>query len=169
MTKPTQQELLEYLSYDPITGIVTWIKSKSKRNRVGDIAGSKATPGHLQIKFNGVSLQLHNVIWCMVHGYWPDLLDHKDTNKTNNKLFNLREATSCQNAANRNVRVDCLSKFKGVSKHASKWRARIYINDKNISLGSFDTMEQAAKAYDNAAIATFGDFALTNKKLGLII
>ena len=169
VSKPSQQELLEFLNYDPLTGIVTWKKAKSNRVRIGDVAGNRATPGHLQIKFNGQTLQLHAVIWCMVYGYWPDLLDHEDTAKTNNRLNNLREATSVQNAQNRNIRSDNISAYKGVNKKPNgRYRARIWNGAKNITLGTFATPKEAAEAYDKAAINVFGQFALTNRSLGLL-
>lgn len=56
------------------------------------------------------------------------------------------------------------SKYKGVSKRKdrSRWYAKILVNEQLISLGTFDTEEAAAKAYDKAASAHFGSNAYLN-------
>lgn len=60
------------------------------------------------------------------------------------------------------------SGFKGVSKRAGKWRAYITVGGRFISLGSFTTVREAARAYDAAAREHFGEFAATNEDLGLL-
>jgi hypothetical protein len=59
--------------------------------------------------------------------------------------------------------------FKGVSwfRYAGKWRAFIKVRGDQKYIGSYDNEEEAARAYDNAAISEFGKFALTNEMLGL--
>lgn len=61
------------------------------------------------------------------------------------------------------------SRFKGVYRDAKHgvWRASIRKNGKNISLGTFEQEETAARAYDEAALKIHGDGALTNARLGL--
>jgi hypothetical protein len=46
--------------------------------------------------------------------------------------------------------------------------AYITIDQRFISLGSHATAEAAARAYDQAARATFGDYACTNQDLELL-
>lgn len=91
-------------------------------------------------------------------------IDHKDGNGLNNQKYNLRPATSIQNKRNcRKYRGDFSSKFKGVRKREyNRWQARISIVGRLLNIGSFDSEEQAAKAYDTAAIKHFGEFAKLN-------
>lgn len=89
--------------------------------------------------------------------------DHIDCNKINNQKSNLRQATHSENVANQMPRVGTSSRYKGVFRDGKKWRARIRINNKPISLGTFIYEIDAAKAYDEAAIKHFGKFARTNK------
>ncbi len=56
------------------------------------------------------------------------------------------------------------SRYKGVTKVSGspKWAARIMVDYKQIHLGMFDTEEQAAQAYNDAAIESFGEYAHLN-------
>ena len=92
------------------------------------------------------------------------LRDHKNGNTLDNRRLNLRAATKAQNARNSKLRVDNTSGFKGVywNKQYQKWKAQIRIGSKRIFLGRFDDPSIAAKAYDNAAIRYFGEFARLN-------
>jgi len=110
----------------------------------------------------------------MIFGASADVqLDHHDGDGLNNRRKNLRVATQRQNNQNRRLRPlkPCSSKWKGVfwDGIAKKWRACIRAGEigadgarKKIYLGSFFTEEEAAGAYDRAAIAHFGEFAALN-------
>lgn len=94
------------------------------------------------------------------------IFDHIDRNPFNNQKNNLRVATRSQNGANRVKFIGTYhSKYKGVSKHkrSGKWQAQIRFNLKGIYLGSFNTENEAAIAYNKKAIELFGDFAVTNQ------
>lgn len=92
-------------------------------------------------------------------------IDHIDGNRLNNQKSNLRFATSSQNKINRGARKDNKSGFKGVSWHnqRKKWTARIMASGKYLSLGLFLNKEEAAKAYNDAVIKHYGNYAWTNK------
>lgn len=93
------------------------------------------------------------------------IVDHIDRNPMNNAVSNLRIVSLGGNAANRSHSKNYTWQYKGVIKNEyNRWRARI--NSKTI--GSFATAEEAAMAYDAAAIALWGDLAATNAKLGLL-
>lgn len=87
-------------------------------------------------------------------------VDHIDGNKLNNHLSNLRWATRVENLANRKVFKSKKSGLpKGVRAQCGKYMARIRINGKNISLGTFETIELAATAYADFARKHYGTFA----------
>jgi len=92
-------------------------------------------------------------------------IDHVDGNGLNNQKANLRVASHAENCANRRINRNNTSGFKGVSKNKERWQAYIRVAYRQIHLGYFDTPEEAAEAYDRAAIAYFGEFAKTNKML----
>lgn len=92
-------------------------------------------------------------------------VDHIDGNPANNVRSNLRQATSAQNAHNRKINSRNKSGYKGVSwKGAphSKWEANIRTNGKQKFLGFFDDPRDAARAYDDEARTSRGEFAVVN-------
>ena len=90
--------------------------------------------------------------------------DHVDLNKLNNCRSNLREATHAQNKHNQKRQRNNTSGYKGVTiqKRTGKFISTLYINNEMIRLGYFDTAEDAALAYDEAAVKYHEEFARTN-------
>ena len=91
--------------------------------------------------YHRVVYKFHNRNWDMT--YTPDNeIDHIDNCKTNNNIKNLRVVNHSENQQN-------ISKTKGYywNKQMGKWRARITINNKVISLGYYDTTEEARAVY----------------------
>ena len=90
--------------------------------------------------------------------------DHINHNGLDNRRANLRACTPSDNQHNRLIDRDKTSQLKGIywNKKAKKWIARITFNMKLIQLGRFDSDIEAAKAYDQAAINHYGQFARTN-------
>jgi hypothetical protein len=97
----------------------------------------------------------------MFNGYWPEQIDHIDGNRSNNLVFNLREANNAQNNRNTKLRASNTSGYKGVymSKQSNRFIARITVNYKGIHLGCFKTVEEASQAYKKAALELHGSFA----------
>jgi hypothetical protein len=75
----------------------------------------------------------------------------------------LRLATHQQNQFNRRAAAGSKSKYKGVLPVNSKWKAGITKDGKHTILGYFDTEDQAAIAYNEAAALLFGEFAHLNQ------
>jgi hypothetical protein len=90
------------------------------------------------------------------------MVDHKDGNGLNNQRSNLRPCTHSENM--RNVKKPSVNTFpyKGVRPQGRGWRADMSCNNKTIYLGTFDGVEEAARAYDKKAKELFGEFARLN-------
>ena len=99
-----------------------------------------------------------------VHATRQYVVDHKDGNTLNNRKNNLRQCTTQENFFNQKLRSNNVSGFKGVhwDKQLGKWRARIKVNYIGKHLGCFVNKEDAAVAYNNAALKNYGEFARLN-------
>lgn len=96
-------------------------------------------------------------------------VDHRDHNTTNNRKANIRPCTPHQNVMNQSAQKGRRSRFKGVSfdKERGHWRAYIWFRGKREYCGRHATEEEAAEAYDKAALRLYGEFAATNAALGM--
>ena len=92
-------------------------------------------------------------------------VDHINGDVLDNRRQNLRLGTQQQNTFNQRGSRNNKSGAKGVSRRTDngKWRARIMVNGKEIGLGCFDTQDDAARAYNEAAAEYFGEFAWLNE------
>ena len=147
----TAERLRSTLDYNPETGVFTW-KVGRRRVKKGSIAGSPNTSGYRYIKVDGRRYIAHRLAWLYYYNEWPKgHLDHKDRNRANNAISNLRECTFSENPQN-STRSRGSSKYRGVCwcKRANKWVARISVNNKVIYLGVFDDELEAANAYKQA-------------------
>lgn len=91
-------------------------------------------------------------------------VDHIDNDGLNCQRKNMRVCNNTQNSWNTPKKKNNKCGYKGVYKQSNspKWRARISIRGKCLNLGYFTTIEDAARAYDKAALEYFGVFALLN-------
>jgi hypothetical protein len=94
-------------------------------------------------------------------------VDHKDNDKTNNNISNLRFATTKENSQNRILSSNNTSKVKGVSfdKRCKKWRAHIKIDGISIHIGYYDDLDDAKTARINRANQAFGVYTNACEKL----
>lgn len=159
------------LSYDPISGHVTWT-ARPAGNRgsvpVGKRAGTvmldprREHHNYRRIAINGRPIPESHVIWALVFGFWPShsIIDHINGDGCDNRFANLREVTIGENACNRRKHNKAgTSKLKGVSRKCNAWRATIRLHGKSLHLGYFRTEEEAHLAYCAAAVHYHGAFA----------
>lgn len=94
-------------------------------------------------------------------------VDHVNGDGRDNRRVNLRLATHSQNMANQRKRRDGISsRYKGVwyeRRRKRPWRAKIKVRGRQVNLGYFETEEEAAYAYNLAALEHFGGFARLNE------
>jgi hypothetical protein len=103
---------------------------------------------------------LHREIMGAVKG---QIVDHANGNPLDNRRCNLRLCTPQENSRHRDVLRGF--KFKGMTFEQNLWRVRIRTGDgKKLHVGTFHTQEEAALAYDAAALQHFGEFARLNSE-----
>lgn len=158
----TAQRLREVLRYEPETGAWRWAVA-SGRSAEGSIAGSiDKDTGYRYIQIDGRKYLSARLAWFWMTGEWPpNMVDHKNTRKLDDRWSNLRLSTNQQNQANRGISVTNTSGLKGVGWHrlAKKWRSEIKIDGVSRHLGTFDCPVAAHLTYIVAADRAFGEFA----------
>lgn len=111
---------------------------------------------------SGKSIFLHRLIL----GPPPDVyIDHINRNRLDNRRANLRWATKSQNSVNSGLCRKNNTGYKGVSFHKirHKYRARIKVFGSEKHLGLYNTPQEAAIAYNDAASFYFGEYAYLNQ------
>lgn len=150
----TVDYLRAVIHYDPETGAFT-------RRETGERCESKHLAGYLTIAVAGRSYLAHRVAWFYVHGGWPvHQIDHRDRDRTNNRLDNLRPATNQQNCWNMSLPKHNSTGVKGVhvERRTGKFVATIRVDGKTKYLGRFPTLEEAAAVYRAVERTHRGDF-----------
>ncbi len=145
--------LKSVLKYNKDSGVFTWVKT-------GINAGYNDR--YQKIGFNGKNYSAHRLAWFYETGVWPaGQVDHVNQNKLDNRFSNLRLATASDNRCNVGLKSNNKSGVKGVSweRGCNKWRAQICLNRQMKYLGLFLSIEEAKKAYADAAVSLHGEFA----------
>lgn len=158
-----QETVRKFFRYERRTGMLRRV-----------LGGRKPYPwramgkGYLGTTFRGRLYYLHQLVWLYHRGYIPPMLDHRDGNKKNCKIGNLRECTNAQNQYNGPRKSNNRSGFKGVvrqnptRKCRNPWHAKITVNGQIIGLGYYTTPEAASRAYFAGAKKYAGQFARSN-------
>lgn len=151
MTKiiPSVERIRELFDFDSVKGNLI-----RKFNLCGEVLA-------VGIEVDGIKYPTANIVWLYHYGVWPSkILDHKDRDRYNIKISNLREATYMQNGYNQ-LKYNS-SGYQGIyncGRPSNPWQAQIRINGVKVNLGRFKTKEEAAKAYRDAALKHHGEFA----------
>lgn len=152
----------EMLRYDATSGRLYWlerpshhfateIESRRWNNRLAGKEALTAINGHgyRHGTVCKVSIKAHRIIWLLVYGCFPNgVVDHIDQNKLNNRIENLRDVSKVVNSLNAKVYKNNRSGVTGVSwdKRTSRWKARGMVRGKDVTIGRFDTKEEACAA-----------------------
>mgnify|MGYP000166735034 CR=1 FL=1 len=154
----TQEQLQEIFDYRD--GQLIWKKCRNT-TVLGKPAGAVGGRGYVNVTLNGKTCTAHRLIYLLKHGYVPDMIDHIDRNKTNNRIENLRPATVSQNVCNREAPANSTSGIKGVRFHKrdKKWIAYAKINGKQKHIGSFASVEAATFAASAVRKALHGAYS----------
>lgn len=147
------------ICYIPLPEGSIAVCDEDRFNEVSRYSWSLDRNGYPRAKTKGFTIRLHSFLYKN-----QGQIDHINGNKLDNRSCNLRFASYCQNRNNVGKKKSTKNKFKGITfnKRKNKWQAQIGHNYKNITIGSFDNQEDAAKAYDKKAIELHGEYACLN-------
>lgn len=170
--------------FDYRDGCLYWKEQRSNikiGNKVGCLSNLLKGARYV-VGINGKIYYLSRLIFMWHHGHCPEMVDHENHDKLDDRIENLRAATSKQNAQNTSSYKNSSSQYLGVCfkqnkgyyrfsvkynevrfyKQSDTWEANIGIDYKLKFLGNFKTEEGAALAYNKAAVKYFGEFANLN-------
>ena len=138
------------LDYAPDTGLLTW-KATGTGRRSGGEAGNRNTDGYVRTTIKYRAYANHRLAWLIYYGEWPkDQVDHIDGDRSNNRISNLRQASSSINNQNLrraypNNKLGVLGVYYETSRN--KYVARICVKGRQATIGRFNSLEEASNAY----------------------
>lgn len=164
MTKPKDIDfdlISSLVRYDPCSGEFYAVKKFGKR-WPGQKINLRDKNGYKTIELFGSAYFAHRIAWAIYYREQPpEIIDHANQNRADNRIENLRAASRSQNMANQGARASKNGIPKGVSwcKRRGMWVAKICVNGKRTFLGAFKKMENAEAEYKRIAESAFGEFS----------
>ncbi len=170
---PPTEYLRQLLDYNADTGALTWRERSAShfpegfRTSQGNCniwntryAGKEAFTasnkrGYKIGQFNSRAYLAHRIIWKIVTGEEPVVIDHLDGDTSNNRFTNLRSVTGATNGKNRKLRADCRHGYAGIVYSDAPyrpWKATIGVDGALVYIGAFATKEEAIAARSAAEI-----------------
>ena len=164
----SSDHLREALEYRPDTGHFTW-KVRPREHfgtargwavfnaaYAGKRAGHLSSEGYITIGLDKKVWKAHRLAWWLSFGPVPaaQQIDHKNRDRRDNRLANLRLVGPLENAQNASQRRDNTSGLRGACFHraSNRWAAQISIAGRRRHLGLFDTAEAAHTAWAQAVL-----------------
>lgn len=144
---------INYFKYNFESGVLYKSADNSPCGYVSD-------NGYIMVNYKRTLYRAHRICWFLHYKIQPKMLDHKNRNKLDNRIKNLRECTKSQNAINSKKRINNKSGVTGVyfDKSINKWRAKMMVCGKNINLGIHKDIDLAITARKKAEVKYHGEF-----------
>ena len=130
------------------------------RSKVGDEVGTLHPSGYRKVAVDGTAYFVHRIVWFLIHGEDPGQMqiDHINRIRDDNRIENLRLATSQQNKWNRGPLPASRSGYRGIRKRFWGRSYRWEVSFKNKYVGTYKSLEEAIDAWESAAKPYAGEF-----------
>lgn len=148
--KRLKKMCLQRFSYEKETGRLLWnIELKTRPNvKIGNHAGHLCkTSGYRYVTLDHIMYAEHRIIFLIEHGYIPEVVDHINGIRSDNRIENLRSVTQRQNGQNLIRHRDGHLVGASFNTKSKKWNSNISIKGKNLRIGAFDSESLAHEAY----------------------
>jgi hypothetical protein len=158
---PDVDLLRSLLDYDPQTGVFHWRRrdvslpySRSFNEQFAGLRAGRLIYGYVIICVKTKEYRAHRIAWKMVHGTEPDIIDHINHDRADNRICNLRSGSRADNQKNCSRYSNNRSGYTGVSWDArsGKWKAALKSEGVTHSLGLFEDVLDAARARREAEV-----------------
>lgn len=145
--------------------VFTYCDGALIRRSTGKPTGYKMKTGYLQVGIGNRLQYAHRIIFLMFYGYLPKEVDHRNGDRSDNRISNLRDTGRAENQWNRRMQKRNKIGMKGVwwSTREQKWHSTILKNGKKFHLGYFDTPDEGAEAYRLASMRLHGEYSIWNR------
>ena len=144
-----QDAVKKLFHYDAESGLLLWRNGNNRNVKPWQEAKASNGHGYYTAKINGKTYLVHRLIWLYVHGNFPHkYIDHKNRIRNDNRLCNLRDVNTTDNAQNISLPSHNKSGHIGVSwfKNHSCWTVYVKVNKKNKWLGCYKNLDDAVAA-----------------------
>lgn len=165
--KQSHEDLNNLLTLEHETGTLRWKPRDEPKSFNAQYAGNVAgyehkKTGYVDVGISNQHFRAHRLIWCLYYGVDPVdyKIDHIDGNKLNNSVKNLRLANNSLNI--HNAKSKTAKGYKITPE--GRYRASIRIRNKHVSLGTYDTPEEATAAYNAALVRYRSTYVFTTQE-----
>jgi hypothetical protein len=155
ITSAKAHELFDYSN-----GVLYW-KTSPRNGWTGKPVNHKTSNGYLKAKVDGKLIPVHRLVWLLHYGDTPELIDHINGIRHDNRIENLRICNDSENARNRAKSSNNTSGYQNVvwNKSNRNYNVQITVNKRKMHIGVFDDVELAALVAEEARHKFFGEFA----------
>lgn len=146
----TREEVLWHFHYDRPNGKLYWKNHWDKTSLAkfkGKEANTKDNHGYLRVMINYTAWSIHRLVYFLETDTWPEIIDHINGDKTDNRFGNLKSSDARKNMQNMYLHREGKLVGTHFAKNVGRWRSLIRINKKLIHLGLFDTELEAHQRY----------------------
>lgn len=147
------------MTHEEAAALFTYRDDNLFWSKTGKPAGSLKSNGYKLVKHKGVFTGMHRIIFLLHHGFLPEMVDHVDGDKANNRIENLRAATRSQNGMNSKHYASNTSGYRNVYRDKQKFSVKLKVGGKFKSFGNYEDIELAGLVAEEARSKFYGQFA----------